>query len=67
MISFTLDEKEEKLYDIWWAKHKLVCPHMDKTNGPTISWTFIPLGFGTAKKIKCSCGDQINVTDSENW
>jgi hypothetical protein len=67
MISFSLSEEEEAAYKKWWAIHKLACPHMDKTNGPTISWIFIPLGFGTVVKIKCSCGTTIDVTDSENW
>jgi len=73
MKMFSVDDASlEKVKD-WIASH-------DKTHiraeqrvryagaiGGEYTWCFTPTSLGDVCKVKCSCGETLDVTDYENW
>lgn len=35
--------------------------------GGRFTYTFTPTNLGTVVKLKCACGEEIDLTDYENW
>ena len=35
--------------------------------GGHLSYTFIPTGLGNVVTVKCACGEELNITEYENW
>ena len=35
--------------------------------GGAYTWCFTPTNIGTVVKIKCSCGEELNLTDYDTW
>ena len=64
MTSFLLDADQEKKLAKWKKKHKKC---KSSTEGVKFIYEFVPTGLGTIAKVKCLCGKEIDLTDSENW
>ena len=64
---FSLNANEQKDYKQWWERHKLECPDYEKTNMGARTFCFTPLGFGTAIKVRCSCGAVHEIIDPDFW
>lgn len=64
---FTVHEKEEKAMKEWVAQHRPVCTARIGTIGGRLSYCFTPTSIGVIFKIKCNCGQEIDVTDYESW
>jgi len=63
MYNFKLNEKQqEKLYA--WHND---CEHEGGAIGGKISYIFTPTGLGTCLVVKCICGAEIDLTESEYW
>jgi len=60
---FDLSEKEQQDLDIWLVKHKKRC----KEKNRHLTYMFTPTGIGNIIVIRCSCGKEIDVTDSSCW
>jgi hypothetical protein len=35
--------------------------------GGAYTWQFTPTSLGIVQKVKCSCGDHIDVSDYDSW
>jgi len=35
--------------------------------GGAYTWEFTPTSIGMAVVVKCSCGEELNISDYENW
>lgn len=46
----------------WILTHKC-----KQTKNRSTTWMFTPTGIGTAVKLKCSCGEETDVTDYHSW
>lgn len=66
---YTLQEDEYKKYYEWNKKHKETCPLYgnDGAIGGRLTFCFTPTSLGVITKIKCGCGESIDVTDSSTW
>lgn len=60
---FDLSERDEEKLDAWLIKHKKKC----KKPYPFLTYRFTPTGIGTIIKVKCSCGKEIDLTDTSTW
>ena len=71
MITFEIDDKQEKKFEHWNKKHKKKCEYLksDKqsTEGVRLIYSFTPTGLGTIVTVKCLCGEECDLTDSGNW
>ena len=66
MISFALQDKEEKSFRKFEKKHSK-CSYRDAIGGK-MAITFIPTGIGEVVIVKCqSCNKEENITDFSTW
>lgn len=64
---FSLNGKELDKYDYWLKEHKTKCEKV-KASDSQISITFSSgSGIGTAVFVKCTCGEECNITDYDSW
>lgn len=62
-----LDEEEER-YEKWKEEHDKVCTQMDiGAIGGRTTWSFTQTGLGCIKIAKCACGEELDLTNWENW
>lgn len=68
MIFKIYDEQKEKLNN-WINIHKQSCEYFKNPGaiGGLLSFIFIPNSIGESLKVKCICGEQIDLTDMDNW
>lgn len=68
---FQLSEKEREVESKWLKKHNKTCifknPDKQGAIGGRISYIFTPTSLGVLTKIKCACGEQIDITDVSDW
>ncbi len=68
---FKLDEKELTEYRKWIEEHDKTCPHADPMKqgaiGGRLTYTFTPTSLGVITIVKCACGEEINLTDTDSW
>jgi len=69
---FKLTEKQLKKESEWKASHK--CKYRKPNNeiyvgaiGGAITYSFTPTGIGIIIKIKCACGSELDLTETDNW
>lgn len=73
MIKFELNDKEEKAAKDFYQRHKNCCSKIFgkpffSTTGGDFSYIITPTGLGLCTTIRCnSCGEEEDITDSENW
>jgi len=67
-MQFRMDNKE--LQD-WKEEHNKTCPFADPMKqgaiGGRFTYCFTPTGLGCIKTIKCACGEEFDLTHSEDW
>jgi len=69
-MKFELTEKEEAVYMKWVKSHKCEYtrnPTLCGAIGGRLTFSFIPTGLGNLKSVQCLCGDQVTLTDIDNW
>lgn len=56
-------------FNKWNKEHIKTCKYYQDsgTIGERLTYEFTPTGIGTIIKIKCACGEEIDLTDYENW
>lgn len=70
-IKFEFNKKESKRIKKWSMNHD--CSKLDENNlhksaiGGRLTYIFIPTGIGIIKKVKCSCGKELDLTEYEKW
>ena len=76
-MRFELTEKEYQKYLEWADTHeckfRIKKEWMSKSLryvgaiGGADTFCFTPTGLGTAVKVKCACGAEINLTNYDEW
>ena len=66
---FKIDKKQTEKLNIWFNIHKQSCEYFKNPGaiGGLLSFIFTPNGIGEALEVKCICGEQIDLTDMDNW
>jgi len=71
MILFELSEQEQQDFDEWKVEHNKTCKFADPMSqgaiGGRLSFQFTPTSLGMITKVKCACGEEIDLTDVSNW
>ena len=70
MIQFILTDSQEEKTKEFYKKHNECIKKMPMaTDGKyAMTFLFIPGGIGTIAKVKCNgCGEELNITEYENW
>lgn len=63
MITFTLTEEQEAKLAEWKNKQK----YPSAAIGGAFTYTFTPTGLGVGIIVKCVNGNEIDLTDYDNW
>lgn len=68
-IQFTLDEVQDKKLDEWLKQHNQECKyyHTQGASGGRLQFIFIPTNIGLITKVRCECGNEIDLTDYDMW
>lgn len=68
---FEITEEQQKIFENWKTIHNKKCVFSDPMKqgaiGGRFTYIFTPTGLGVITKVKCACGDEIDLTNSENW
>jgi hypothetical protein len=62
-VAFGFTTEQQDKYDAW--RHH--CNTDAGAIGGRLSFVFTPTGLGTCVSVKCICGEELDLTDSENW
>lgn len=63
MSRFELTESQHKKLDEWHND----CESDAGCIGGRLTYAFTPTGLGNCIVVKCICGEEIDLTESENW
>lgn len=70
-MEFTLTEEQSKKAADWKEKHDKTCifadPNKQGAIGGRITYCFTGTSLGIIAKIKCGCGEELDLTDYEEW
>lgn len=65
-LTFTLDPwAREKLHE-WCCKHECSIGYAGAIGGK-LTYSFTPNSLGMVTKVTCACGDEVDVTDYDEW
>lgn len=68
---FGLSKEEQIKFNKWIQKHNKKCKYSDsmKTGaiGGRLTYMFTPTSLGVITKVKCACGEEIDLTDTDLW
>ncbi len=71
MIKFEITDEEEKVFEKWNKKHKKKCTYLKSSHqsaeGARLIYSFTPTGLGMIIIVKCICGEECHLTNSDNW
>jgi hypothetical protein len=67
MMNFVLDKNDMEQIAIWDKNHK--CNMKDNVGaiGGRITYSFTLTGLGTITKVKCACGEELDLTEYGEW
>lgn len=67
-IEFIVPDDETIVAGNWLKEHEKICKQTDVgAIGGKYTWSFTQTGLGCIMVLKCACGEEIDVTDYENW
>ena len=77
-MTFVIEPYEQQILNEWRAEHNKTCKYRFNDDGTPVkfpggaaggstSYEFTPTGIGVAIFAKCTCGEEINLTDYESW
>jgi hypothetical protein len=74
-LSFNVSAEELAKATAWQCKHdreKHASQFKHGTRysgaiGGAYTWCFTPTGIGTVVKVRCSCGEELDLTDYGSW
>ena len=73
---FTISGKEVENFEDWLEEHDKSCrfaeSKMPKNGIPPLGWArftymFSPTSMGFTIKVKCQCGEEVDITDFDSW
>lgn len=62
---FGMTESESKKLHEWSVEHDKTCPlkYNQGAIGGRTTYCFTPTSLGTVVKVKCACGEEIDISD----
>jgi len=70
-MGFEISIEEVALFRDWRKKHDKTCPHAYGEGlgviGGRFTYCFTPTGLGNVTVIQCACGEEVNVTNVDDW
>lgn len=67
MIRFNLDINELSKLEQWDNDHKCELKEYSGAIGGRLTFSFTPTGLGVVTKVKCGCGEEIDLTEYNDW
>lgn len=71
MIEFALDDIQFIKLVKWEREHDKTCkfanPMKQGACGGRLTYSFTPTSLGVVTKIKCACGEEVDVSDYDEW
>ncbi len=69
MTTFSLSDEQNQKYMDWDTRHYPTCIYYKHSGaiGGRLTFLFAPNSVGTVVRIKCACGEEIDLSDYENW
>ena len=66
---FLVDQEQITKYNEWYEKHISTCLHRDARTaiGGDKTFSFTSTSIGQVLKVKCSCNEEVDLSDYENW
>jgi len=64
---FTLDKNKLEQIDAWNKNHNCNMKENIGTIGGRLTYSFTPTGLGEIVTVKCACGEELDLTNSEDW
>jgi hypothetical protein len=68
---FRLDTEELKKLAAWREEHDKTCkyahPSKQGAIGGRLTYCFTPTSLGSVTKVKCACGEEVDLTDYDAW
>lgn len=70
---FSIYKEQDQEVLAWIAKHDLTHTPPGKSHRPVgaiggaYTWEFTPTSLGTVVKVRCACGELLDVSDYDNW
>ena len=65
-----LNDEECKKFNVWDKEHIKTCKIYNGGSGAIggrMTYCFTPTSLGTVVKVKCACGEEVDVTAYEMW
>jgi hypothetical protein len=67
-FKFEIPDEDADKSRIWRQEHKKVCELRDVgAIGGKYTWLFTPTSLGCIIILKCACGEELDLSHSENW
>ena len=67
MKSFGFTERQYIKFKEWNNIHKCELKNYSGAIGGRLTYSFTPTGLGLVTKVKCACGEFIDLTGYESW
>lgn len=64
---FELDEEQQEKFKEWNMSHHCELKEYSGAIGGRLTFSFTPTSLGLITKVSCGCGEEINLTDFEEW
>ena len=64
---FTLDSEQKRKFDVWNCDHNCSLKKYSGAIGGRLTFCFTTTGIGVCVKVKCGCGEEIDLTDVSEW
>ena len=67
-FTFEIPDDDVKEYRVWLKEHNKVCDSKDVgAIGGRFKFSFTPTSLGCILIIKCACGEQLDLSHTEQW
>lgn len=64
--TFVLDDSEMKQVYEWSYNHNCTVTDVGAIGG-RLTYQFTPTGLGDIQEVICACGEELNLTNFEDW
>lgn len=66
---FLVDLEQIEIYKKWLEEHLRTCVHRNARTaiGGGKTFSFTSTSIGQVLKVKCSCNEEVDLSDYENW
>ena len=64
---FVILKHEQKKLDEWMKEHECDLVNYSGAIGGRLTYSFTPTSVGCITRVTCGCGDEITLTDFNDW